>query len=58
VESRSNPFLESTSTNTYLYAMDWQLLDIGKTITNNILPSSLSVYAIRIEIYSHSFHRR
>ena len=24
--------------------MDWQLPDIGKTITNNILPSSLSAY--------------
>ena len=28
--------------------LDWQLPDIGKTITNNILPSSLSAYAIRI----------
>ena len=28
--------------------MDWQLPDIGKTMTNNILPSSLSAYAVRI----------
>ena len=34
--------------------MDWQLPDIGKTITNNILPSSLSTYAVRIGRYSHS----
>jgi len=24
--------------------MDWQLPDIGKTITNNILPSSIGAY--------------
>jgi len=35
--------------------MDWQLLDIRKTITNNILPSSLSDI---IERYSHSVDRR
>jgi len=35
-----------------LYTMDWQLPDIGKTITNNILPSSLSGR------YSHSVDRR
>jgi len=35
--------------------MDWQLPDIGKTIMNNILPSSLSTYALRIGRYSHSF---
>ena len=34
--------------------MDWQLPDIGKTITNTILPSSLSAYAVRIGRYSHS----
>jgi len=33
--------------------MDWQLPDIGKTITNNSLPSSLSAYAVRIGRYSH-----
>ena len=33
---------------TDLLTMDWQLPDIGKTITNNILPSSLSAYAVRI----------
>ena len=27
--------------------MDWQLPGIGKTITNNILPSSLSAYAVQ-----------
>jgi len=27
---------------TDLYTMDWQLPDIGKTITNDILPSILS----------------
>ena len=32
--------------------MDWQLPDIGKTITNNILPSSLSAYLVRIGRYS------
>jgi len=30
----------------------------GKTITNNILPSSLSAYAVRIGRYSHSVNRR
>jgi len=34
--------------------MDWQLPEIGKTITNNILPSSLSAY----RRYSHSVDRR
>ena len=29
--------------------MDWHLPDIGKTITNISLPSSLSAYAVRIE---------
>jgi len=39
--------------------MDWQLPVIGKTITNNILPSSLSAYCpLRIERYSHSVDRR
>jgi len=38
--------------------MDRPLPDIGKTITNNILPSSLSVYAVRIRWYSHSVNRR
>jgi len=38
--------------------MDWQLPDIGKTITNNILPSSLSAYAVHIGRYSHSVNRR
>ena len=38
--------------------MEWQLPDIGKTITNNILPSSLSVYAARIGRYGHSVDRR
>jgi len=38
--------------------MDWQLHNIGKTITNNILPSSLSAYAVRIGRYSHSIDRR
>jgi len=28
--------------------MDWQLPDIGKTITNNILPSILSVHTVSI----------
>jgi len=32
--------------------------DIGKTITNNILPSSLITYAVSIERYSHSVNRR
>ena len=31
--------------------MDWQLPDIDKTITNNILPGSLSAYAVRIGKY-------
>jgi len=35
-----------------LYTMDWQLPDIGKTITNTILPSSLSAYTVRIRIQS------
>jgi len=38
--------------------MDWQLPDIGKRLTSNILPSSLSAYAVRIERYSHSVNRR
>jgi len=38
--------------------MAWQLPDIRKTITNNILPSSLSAYAVRIGRYSHSVDRR
>ena len=38
--------------------MDWQLPDVGKTITNNILPSSLSAYAVRIGRYSHYVDRR
>ena len=33
--------------------MDWQLSDIGKTITHNILPSSFSAYAVRIGRFSH-----
>jgi len=28
--------------------MDWQLHDIGKTITNNILPSILSSHTVSI----------
>jgi len=37
-----------------LYTMDWQLPDIGKTITNTILPSSLSAYTVRISsTFSH-----
>jgi len=31
--------------------------DIGKTITKTILPSNLSVYAVRIGRYSHSVNR-
>jgi len=38
--------------------MDWQLPDISKTITNNILPSSLSANTVRIGRYSHSVDRR
>ena len=38
--------------------MEWQLPDIGKTIMNNILPSSLSAYAVHIGKYSHSVDRR
>jgi len=38
--------------------MDWQLPDIGKTITNTILPTILSAYAVCIGRYSHSVHRR
>ena len=38
--------------------MDWQLPDIGKTIKNNILPSSLSEDAVRIGRYSHSVDRQ
>ena len=34
--------------------MDWQLSNIGKTITNNILPSNLSAYTLRIGRYSYS----
>jgi len=34
--------------------MDWKLPDIGKTMTNNILPSSLNAYAVRIRRYSRS----
>ena len=30
--------------------MDWQLPDIGKTITNNILPSILSAHGKYLEI--------
>jgi len=37
--------------------MDWHLPDIDKTITNNILPSSLSAYAVRIGRYRHSVDR-
>jgi len=37
--------------------MGWQLLDIGKTITNNVLPSSLGAYAVRTGRYSHSVDR-
>ena len=29
-----------------LQTMDWQLSDIGKMITNDILPSSLSTYVV------------
>ena len=32
--------------------MDWQLPDISKMITNNIFPSSLRAYAVRIGILS------
>jgi len=28
--------------------MDWQLPDIAQTITNNLVSSSLSAYAVRI----------
>ena len=38
--------------------MDWQLPDIGKTVTNNILPSNLSAYTVRIGRYSYSVDRR
>ena len=37
--------------------MDWQIPDIDKTITNNILPSSLRAYTVRIGRYSHSVDR-
>ena len=37
--------------------MDWQFPDIGKTITNNILPSSLSEYAVYMYREIHSFCR-
>jgi len=37
--------------------MDWQLPDFGKTITNNILPSSLSAYAVNMYRDLHSFCR-
>jgi len=37
--------------------MDWQLPNIGKTIANKILPSSLSVYAVRIGRYIYSVNR-
>jgi len=50
--------LELINTTTDLSTMDWQLLDIGKTITNNILSSNLSAYALRIGGYSHSVDRR
>ena len=33
---------------TYLETMDWQLPDIVKTITNNILPSILSAHTVSI----------
>jgi len=33
---------------TYQYTMDWQLPDIGKTITNNILPTILSAHTVSI----------
>jgi len=38
--------------------MDWQLPDIGKMITNNILPSNLSANTVRIRRYSvaQQFH--
>ena len=32
----------------HLYTMDWQLPDIGKTITNNILPIIFSAYMVSI----------
>ena len=38
--------------------MDWQLSDIVKTITNNILPSSLTACVVRIGWYSHSVDRQ
>ena len=38
--------------------MDWQLLDIGKTTTNNNLPSNLSSYTVGMGRYSHSVNRR
>ena len=31
-----------------LFTMDWQLSDIGKTITNNILPRLLSAHTVSI----------
>jgi len=46
---------------TDLLAMDWQLLDICyiyKTITNTILPSSISAYAVRIGRSVISVHFR
>ena len=43
---------------TDLQTMDWQLPDIGKTITNNILPNRLSAYVVRIGRYIHSVDRR
>jgi len=46
------------SITTDLETMDWQIPDIGKMITNNILPSSFSAYAVRIGRYSHSVDRR
>ena len=50
--------LKNTHKKPDLYTMDWQLPDIGKTITNIILPSSLSAYAVRIGRYSYSVDRR
>jgi len=38
--------------------MDWQLPNISKTIMNNILPRSLSVYTVCIGRYSHTVDRR
>ena len=43
---------------TYKPWINWQLPDIDKTITNNILSSSLSGYAVRMGRYSHSVNRQ